>query len=525
MSSDDIARLSRTARGAVRARDWATVRRCARKILKTHRNDAEGYFLDGLAQVGTGQVRKAVRAFTSAIAADDGRYDAAIELMRLHVADGHHADAFELLERFETKLANSPYYLEMAAIALTDIGLHERAWRLYRRATDLQPEVERFRAGLASCSVLIGKVDEARSMFAALLGKHPGHQRYHYELSKLAAATDDEHVKQMEAVLDAGALPHEKNIFLYYALGKELEDLGRWDEAFHYLSLGGDAAKRSSGYDVQADLDLIDTVIRTCTSDWLASGEASGSPATSEKTPIFVVGLPRTGTTLVERIIASQSQVKRIDETQFIELALKKLSSKTSAQYIDAEIIEAAAESDAAAIAKTYIECVDYRLGQEPFFIDKYPENFSYLGFIARAFPEARLVQVTRHPMDACFAMYKQSYFRYAYTLEDVGEYYVAYRKLRKHWQELFGSRLISIAYESLVDDQEGETRALLEKLGLPFEEQCLRFHENRTPSATASAVQVREKVHSRSVGRWKKFAEQLRPLQQFLEEAGVDIS
>ena len=126
--------------------------------------------------------------------------------------------------------------------------------------------------------------------------------------------------------------------------------------------------------------------------------------------------------------------------------------------------------------------------------------------------------------MDACFAMYKQSFFRYAYTLDDLGRYYVAYNRLLNHWRETLGNRLIEVEYELLVADQEGQTRELLEKLGLDFEEACLNFDQNVTASNTASTVQIREKIHTRSVNRWKQFAEHLQPLKSYLEDAGIEV-
>ena len=187
-------------------------------------------------------------------------------------------------------------------------------------------------------------------------------------------------------------------------------------------------------------------------------------------------------------------------------------------------MIEAAAKAGPARIAKAYLSAVDYRLGESPYFIDKYPFNFLYLGFIARAFPSGRIVHLRRNAMDACFAMYKQSFFRYAYTLEDLARYYLAYDRLHRHWSAHLAERIIEVEYESLVADPDVQIRKLLDRLGLGFEPACLDFHLNKSPSATASTVQVREKVHTRSVHRWKKFERQLQPLREHLEVAGIDV-
>ncbi|MGD9264851.1 MAG: sulfotransferase, partial [Lysobacterales bacterium] len=184
----------------------------------------------------------------------------------------------------------------------------------------------------------------------------------------------------------------------------------------------------------------------------------------------------------------------------------------------------AAAKKNMGLIANGYMDAVEYRLSDSPVFIDKFPENFLYLGFIAKAFPDAHIIHLRRNPMDSCFAMYKQSYFKFAYTLESLGRYYVAYDRLRSHWKEVLKDRVIEVEYESLVADQEGQTRSLLDRLGLDFEQACLDFEQNEAPTATASAVQVREKAHTRSVHKWKRFANELHALKEHLENAGIRV-
>jgi hypothetical protein len=166
-------------------------------------------------------------------------------------------------------------------------------------------------------------------------------------------------------------------------------------------------------------------------------------------------------------------------------------------------------------------------LDSEPMFIDKLPYNFLFLGFIAKAYPHARIVHMRRNPMDTCFSMYKQVFtwaYKFSYTLENLGRYFVAYRRLDRHWRNTLGDRIIDVEYESLVENQEGETRRLLEALGLDFEEGCLDFDKNRTATTTASSVQVRQKIHSGSISRWTRFAHELEPLRVYLEGHGIDV-
>lgn len=515
--------LATTARRAVRSADWPRVAACAREILRRDAESAEGHFLIGLVEKAARRPSRAADAFARALSLDAGRHDAAVELAHFYSLSGRQPECYELLQQYEPRLQGSPRYLDLAGLTYSALGLHDRAWALHRRANELQPGVARLMANLAECCVYAGRIDEARSLYQALLQREPSHQRYHYHLARLEQAKDASHIEQMRAVLDSTGLPPERNIFLYYAIGKEFEDLGRWDEAFTYYRMAGDAASSVANYEVGADIALIDTIIEVCTAEWLAVPDdpAAGEPG---RRPIFIVGLPRTGTTLAERILASHSQVATIGETMQLPTALARACGVPPKATPDAGLIRAGASASHAAFRREYLRAIRHRLGSEPLFIEKFPENFLYLGFIARAWPDAGLVYLQRHPMDTCFAMYKQSYFRYAYSLENVGRYFVAHRRLLEHWRAVLGKRLVEVRYESLVADQERETRALLAKLGLRFEPACLEFERHAGPSATASAVQVREKMHARSVNRWRHFESHLQPLRRMLEDAGIEI-
>jgi Flp pilus assembly protein TadD len=518
----EIQQLSVHARQAAQRKDWATVHRCAREILARDDTSAEGHFLAGLVEKAAEHPERSIAAFSRALKLAPERYDAAVELADELARNFRQGEAHVLLERYERHLSNSPRYLNLAGLTWSLIGMHERAWPLHRRAVDLQPGVPVLEANLAACSVYVGRIDEARALYRSLLARNPNHQRNHYNLSRLERVRDASHVEQMQALLAATKLPPSQNIFLYYALGKELEDLEQWDEAFHYFKLAGDAATSVSPYDVAEDIGLIDAVIETCSAAWLADAPSTTPATDTSHTPIFIVGLPRTGTTLTERILASHSQVQSLGETESLHRVLRRMTGASALGSMTPAVLRAAAQQDMGRLAAGYLEAVRYRLGPKPLFIEKFPENILYLGFIARAWPEARLVHLRRHPMDACFAMYKQSFFRYAYTLDNVGRYYVAYDRLVRHWRAVLGGRLVEVEYESLVSDPETRTRALLSRLGLEFEAACLEFDRNEAASATASSVQVREKIHTRSVQRWKHFERHLRPLQEILRAAGI---
>ena len=530
--TNKLSQISLTARRAVQSQDWARVAGCANEILQQDKTSAEGYFLTGVVERASQKPLKAAQAFEKALALDADRYDAAIELANQYALAQRYDEAMKLLTNYEKALSNSPMYLDLAGTVYSDIGLPQKAWPLYKKANTLQPRVDLFQANLAACGVYLGKIKEAKAIYQALLKRFPGHRRNHYQLSRMEKAKDAAHIEQMKQILRTSDDTPDKNIFMYYAIAKELEDLEQWEESFEYYKKGGDAVTSVANYDVVKDIELIDKIIEVCNADWLAKGGLTGgagrtTAGDSGKTPVFIVGLPRTGTTLTERILSNHSQVESVGETLFLQNVLRRESGVQSTEKMNPAMVEAVAKKNIGLIAKGYLDMVNFRLGDEPIFIDKLPFNFLFLGFIAKAWPDARIIHLSRNPMDACFSMYKQIFtwaYKFSYSLEGLGRYYVAYDRMLMHWRELLKDRMIEVEYEALVADHEGQTRILLDKLGLDFEQACLDFDQNKTPSATASSVQVREKAHTRSVNRWKKFERQLQALKDHLDEAGIYV-
>ncbi|MCH9005522.1 MAG: sulfotransferase [Proteobacteria bacterium] len=517
-STPDVKEL---ARQAVTRGDWSQVNACAMEIARQAPDSPDAPFLMGLAQKAARKPDVAAHYFSKALSLSAARYDAAIELASQKVVLNRYGEARELLDRYSEDLNTSAQYLDMAGQSYFSMSLYEEAWPLYELAVSLQPDAETLQVHMASCAVYLGKIETAKSIYRKILKRHPKHQQTHYDLAQLERSQDDRHIKQMLKVLRKGAGVAANNVHLFYALGKEYEDLGNWRDAFHYYEKAGDAVKTVADYDVGEDVDLMNKIVETCSAAWLQDAPAMTKVG---QTPIFIVGLPRTGTTLTDRILSSHSQVQSAGESQLLQMVLRDGSRAGNQIGITPAQIEIASQRSPATIAEAYIEAIAHRLGDEPYFIEKLPENVLYLGLIAKAWPNAKIVHLRRHPMDSCFAVYKQSFFRFAYSLDDLAEYYLAYDRLSRHWRDMLGSRMLELNYEDLVADQEGQTRWLLDGLGLKFEEACLHFDKNATPVATASSVQVREKMHTRSVDKWKKFEKQLRPLRDKLERGGVIV-
>jgi hypothetical protein len=313
---------------------------------------------------------------------------------------------------------------------------------------------------------------------------------------------------------------------LNYALAKELEDVGDFTGAFAALQRGADVKRRHMRYSVDTDLQImarIGEVFGPALFDGcLRSAEGGGA--------IFIIGMPRTGTTLIERILGSHSQIHAAGELNNFSLELLRLVRQTisPAPTSRLDFVAATARLDFRALGEAYLRSVRSLRGARPHFIDKLPFNFLYAGLIHLAMPQAKIINLQRHPMDTCYAVYKQLFkdaYPFSYDLDELGQYYIAYHGLMRHWNAVIPGVIGTFRYEAVVADIEGQARRLLEFCGLPWEEKCLRFYQNPRSSTTASALQVRQPIYDSSVGKWRRYAQQLEPLRRRLEAAGIDTS
>lgn len=513
--------LLAAAQDAVQRGDWQAAERAAHILLSRNPADPSGQFLVGLARKLQNRTEEASRAFQLALAADPGRYDAAIELAHTHQIRGRYPDSVELLDAYAPALSNSPYYLCMAGLVYRRLGLHLKSHGLFERAHVLQPDIESFSAQLAAEKVTLGQLDQAAALYQSLLDRYPRHKRYHYELSNVRTAASFDHVRAMQELLTETD-DQTKNIFLHYAIGKELEDLSRWEESFESYRAGAQAAAAASPYRVANDVALVDSIIKNTNRKWL--GRTGVTPQKTAPAPIFVIGLPRTGTTLLDRMLSSHTAISSIGESYAFVMALQLAVGGTPGIALAPADLRAALALDSPeSVAAAYMRFIRHRLvGPCQMFIDKFPENFMYAGWIAKAFPDARFVLVRRDPMDTCLALYKQVYFRYSYTFDDLAEYMSAFDRLIRHWANLLEDRFVEVRYENMVTQPEQELRRLMDHIGMAFEPGMLAFERNQQPVFTASAVQVRAPLHGNSIGKWKRYATQLAPLRAALAARGL---
>jgi tetratricopeptide (TPR) repeat protein len=401
------------------------------------------------------------------------------------------------------------------ARALYHAGAHARAADLARELGEADPAAL---SALAASLVALGDLARAEAVFDRLIALNPADGAPWYNRSTLRRWTaEDNHVEALNGALSWADL--EAEIPLRHALARELEDLGRHAESFAHLARGAALRRARLSYRVDIDVDAMAMIARAFDPARLA---AAPPPSLDRPGPIFVLGLPRSGTTVVDRILSSHSQVTSLGETPDVAMALMETTPRSADR---AAFIRAAASGDPAALAARLRARLAGHEAPTAFLVDKTPVNFLYVGLIALALPEARIVHVRRDPTDVGYALFKtlfQTGCPYAYDLEDIGRYIGAWRRLTDHWRAALPGRMIEVDYEALIEDLPGQARRLAEACGLGWEEACTHFHLNRQPSATASAAQVRRPLYRDSVGLWRAYEVELRPLRRILAAEGV---
>ncbi|MDJ0749368.1 MAG: sulfotransferase [Woeseiaceae bacterium] len=433
---------------------------------------------------------------------------------------GRHAENFELLQEIEKTARKNASLLQQVAKTYTMIRRFEDAHRCYRQAAKLDRRDPDALNNLAASHITIGELDKAEELFSKVIRLNRRNSDAWYNRSTLRRqSASNNHVPALERALNELSPDDPGTVALCYALAKEHEDLGEDDTSFSYLKRGADVYRRQINYDVNSEIAVMERIRTLFDSDYVArAGTATRRPG-----PIFVLGLPRSGTTLVDRIVSSHSEVSSMGEIPDFAISLTRLV-KTSKRD---ESLEASVSVDPDRLGRSYLESVAGYEPGTPYFIDKTPMNFLYIGLIAKALPGASIIHVKRHPVDSCLSLYRalfRSAYLFSYDLDDLARYYVAYDGLMNHWRAVLPDRIFDVSYEAIVDDQDGVSRTIIDHCGLEWQDRCLAFHRNAAPVASASAAQVRSPIYRNALSRWRRFENQLQPLIAKLRQAGIDV-
>lgn len=411
---------------------------------------------------------------------------------------------------------------DMIGVIFSRVGLHAKAVPFFARAAESDPGPANYHYNLAASLQFSGDFEAAEQAYLESLKREPDNYRAMSSLTALNKQTADNHLlSDLKQAFDRLSDNADASLHIGHAIAKTLEDLGQFPESLDWLARAKAKKAREIDYSISQDLKLISAAQQTFPAHLMTGLD-------NPESPIFVTGLPRTGTTLVERILSSHPDAISVGELNAFADQIKRLSGTSTRYVLDPPTFEALGDVDIAPAGAAYMDFVGAMLSAmekpDARSIDKMPLNILNVGLIHRALPNARIIVLRRGAMDSCLSNYRQlfstghSYYNYSFDLNDTAHYYRAFDGLVAHWaKHLPADRFMQVKYEDIIFDQEVQTRRMLEFCGLNWDERCLRFHENNAPVSTASSVQVRQPLYSGSIGRWKRYGNRIEPLRRAL--------
>lgn len=502
---------------------WTQAFEMAAALSSQAPNHGGVHFLAGISALQMQRVEPALRYLQRASLCSPGRadyraqYARALAMAQLLPAASAAADSAMKLT------SDDPTTYDTLGVVYTKANLHRKAAEAFERAVRLLPTHANYRFNLGTSYLYYGELAAAEREYEQCLALAPDYWRAHLALAQLRRqSTSSNHVARLREMLARHGGNSEAGLYLHIALAKELEDLEEFPAAFEHYTLGKSIGRNAVGPSGGRDAAMF-SAIRQCFEQ-----AVDGEPGYGTEEPIFVMGMPRTGTTLVDRILSSHSSVHSAGELANFATAFRRIASASG--HTSNEAIAGLPRAFAAwrELGQAYVHSTRPGTGHTPRFVDKLPHNFLYAGFIARALPGARLICLRRDPVDTCLSNFRQLFaleareYDYSFDLLDTGRYFLQFDRLMGFWHEQLPGRVLEVRYEDLVDHQEDVTRQILEFCGLAWEAECLAFERNSAPVPTASASQVRVGMNRASVQRWRRYESQLVDLRHLLEP-GLD--
>ncbi|MBO9695414.1 MAG: sulfotransferase [Sphingopyxis sp.] len=471
-----------------------------------------------------GRYDDAERLLSRALELAPGFGAARANLATVYYKQNRFAEAAGMLDAVLGEEPENPAHANLRAAALGRIGGYDEALALYEELTRRFPDHAKLWMSHGHMLKTVGQQDDSIAAYRRGLAADPGLGEIWWSLANLKTIRfDADDRKAMEAALAAaepeGDARADDRLHLHFALGKAYDDAREHDPAFGHYAAGNAIRSGQLGYRAAETGAMVDAIIAACTPEFFASRAGAGDPAAD---PVFILGMPRAGSTLIEQILSCHSAIEgtmELPDIPALALGLGREAKGDGRRWIEAlaEVPhDRLAGLGAAFLQRTAVQ----RKTGKPFFIDKLPNNWLYTAFIRLILPRAKIIDARRHPLDCCFSNFRQHYAKgqaFSYGLADVGGYYRDYVRLMAHIDAVQPGRVHRVIHEALLDDPEAEVRAMLGYLGQPFEEACMAFHANARAVRTASSEQVRRPINRDGVGQWQPYEKWLDPLKQAL--------
>ncbi|MGH8254091.1 MAG: tetratricopeptide repeat-containing sulfotransferase family protein [Steroidobacteraceae bacterium] len=494
--------------------------RLVREHLQYHPRDIEAMRLLGRIGMKMGVLDDAEFLLESVLEFDPQYHAARYDYAMVLIERQKHAQALEQLKRLLALDAGNTAFRTLQANALTGLGRHEESLRLFSELRADTPNDHTLHLAIGHAEKTIGHQIEAIESYRRSADVRPGFGDAWWSLANLKTYRfTDAEIGRMRGYESAATTSDEDRLHLCFALGKALGDRREFAESFAFYERGNELKRRNVSHDAGHLEQKLHRQMNICTSEFFAARAGAGCPADD---PIFVVGLPRAGSTLIEQILASHSAVEGTRELADIPRLVHQLNGRESDQ-LQARYPQVLAElgiDSFRGFGETYLEDTRIYRTNKPRFIDKMPNNFRHIALIHLILPNARIIDARRDPMDCCFSNFRQLFANgqeFTYSLEDIGRYYRIYVEVMQHWDRVLPGRVLRVQHEQLIDDLEGSVRRMLDYCGLAFEPACLEFHRTERSVRTASSEQVRRPINREGVGQWRDYEPYLAPLKAAL--------
>lgn len=520
----DIARLLQAGNVQMRAGNLAAAADIAQTLVRANSSIVDAWVLlcSALIRMGSADDDRALADALAAIPVTHPAHSMlAAERSRVLARRGRYNEGVELARLLESHVRLTPRQHDILSNTFTTSGLFEDGLAHAEKAAAGLPNDASAAYNRAIALRYMGRIDEALAAFEAILSSFPDHSLAHFSLADCKRWTpENNHVAAIEAALSRPNVSSNDQARLNFALFKEANDAGLTDRAWQALTEGAEIVAKLAPYNLAE---------RTAFTQWLEdnfSGDLSSPPTEGpEPVPIFIIGLPRSGTTLVERIFSAHPDVTDMGETHGFSLAMRDAAGLPRFGELDLDSLRQLGKVDWADVGRRYLRSLDYRKPKTRFFTEKLPHNYHLAGPMRLAFPQARFVHLRRAPMDSLFGAYKvlfgEGSYLWSYKLEDLAQAYKLYRQITDHWRRELGESFVDVTLENLIANPDAEIRRLLARVGLDFHEACLAPHTAKGGVSTASSSQVRQPINNQGVGAWRKYAGGFEPLRQKLEAAG----
>jgi tetratricopeptide (TPR) repeat protein len=512
-----------TATGLFSDGDWLPAENMVRAYLLKHGNHVEGMRL--LARIGIERgvlddaeiLLEAVLALAPDYRA--ARYDYARVLLERH----KYLRTREELEKLLKLEPRNRTYLTQYATAIVGLGEHEKAVELYRELLVDSPQAADLHLSIAHSLKTLGQRQESIEAYRAAAAARPNFGDAYWSLANLKTYRFSEgEIASMRTEESSSGTPLVDRYHLCFALGKALEDQGRFEESFRYYERGNAFKRSESRYRPEIIEQNTRLQIEICRAELFSRHEGAGA---QNPDPIFIVGLPRAGSTLLEQILASHSRVEGTQELADIPRLVLDLQGRDP----DLEhprypgVLAGSSRENLRRLGEKYLSDTRVYRTDRPYFIDKMPNNFRHIGLIHLILPNARIIDARREPMACCFSNLKQLFAsgqEFTYSITDIARYYRTYLELMRHWEMVLPGRVLRVQHEDVVDDLEGNVRRILDFCGLDFEAGCVEFHKTERSIRTASSEQVRQPIFREGLDQWKNYEQWLQPLKDALGDA-----